>query len=183
MKLIVGLGNPGEKYQKSRHNLGFLALDTIASKLRVRSSWFMDKRFKSKILKIKQLRTMNDELTLVKPATFVNNSGTAVKKIVKFFKIATVDILIIRDDIDLPEGKIRGPKAETGSGGHLGVESIQQSLRTNSFYQLKIGVGRPFENIDPADFVLQKVTDYQWENFENLIEKEVIGKVQSWIDG
>ena len=182
MKLIIGLGNPGEKYRQTRHNLGFLAIDALASKFGVSSSWFIDKKFKSQILKINELSTKNYELMLVKPQTFVNHSGQTVKKIVNFYKIEPVDILVIRDDIDLARYKIRGPKTETGSGGHLGIESIRQNLGTESFYQLKIGVGRPPHNLDPSDFVLQRTTDEEWKNFRDIAKKAVVTKVQNWIN-
>lgn len=177
MKLIVGLGNPGAKYKKSRHNLGFLALEKLANELAVKK-WKTNTKLDSLLIKVPNL-----DVLLVKPATFVNNSGEAVKKLVDFYKIKPKEILVIRDDIDLPAGKIRGPKTQTGSGGHLGVESIIENLKTRSFYQLKIGISRPPANFDPADFVLQKTADKQWENFKNLIEKEVVAKVQNWIDG
>lgn len=177
MKLIVGLGNPGEKYQKTRHNLGFLALELIAKLLTTNAKWRDDSKFKALVVKLSAL-----DLILVKPQTFVNKAGVAVKKIFDFYNIKPEKILIMRDDIDLAEGKIRGPKTKTGAGGHLGIESIIQNLRSNNFYQLKIGVGRPPENLAPANFVLQKVTDKEWQDFKNLIEKKVVKKVQSWVD-
>lgn len=184
MKLIVGLGNPGSKYQKTRHNLGFLALEELAEKLKITAKWKTDKKFNSLLInnggKASLLRSA--KFILAKPQIFVNNSGEAVKKIVNFYEIEPENILIIRDDIDLPEGKIRGPKTETGSGGHLGIESIRQSLGIESFYQLKIGVGRPPENLPPADFVLQRATAKEWKNFENIAKKEVVAKVQNWIN-
>lgn len=174
----MGFGNPDDKYVQTRHNLGFLVLEQLAQRLKTNAKWKEDKIFKALVIKLSALSVI-----LVKPQTYVNNSGEAVGKIAQFYKIKPKDILIIRDDIDLPEGKIRGPKSQTGSGGHLGTESIIENLGSNNFYQLKIGVGRPKNKIDPTDFVLQKVTDYQWGNFENLIEKEVIVKIQNWLHG
>ncbi len=179
MKLIVGLGNPGRKYAKTRHNLGFLVVEIIANSLPSqefgrKNEWRIDKKFLSAVVRM-------PSAILVKPQTFVNNSGEAVKKIVKFYKIAPINILVIRDDIDLPEGKIRGPKSETGSGGHLGVESIITNLGTNSFYQLKIGVGRGRDS-DPADFVLEKVDNKNWQYFEKLIKGEVVNRLKGWLN-
>lgn len=178
MKLIVGLGNAGAQYVRTRHNLGFLVLEQLAQRLTTNARWQEDKKFKALVIKLSALG-----LILVKPQTFVNNSGEAIGKIAQFYKIEPANILIIRDDIDLPEGKLRGPKAVTGSGGHLGAESIIENLGSNNFYQLKIGVGRPPEDVDPADFVLQKVPEKVWQNFKNLIVREVVAKVQDWING
>ena len=177
MKLIVGLGNPGKKYSKTRHNLGFLAIDLLASNFRLAASSFkFEKKIKSEVLKI------NNKVILVKPQTFVNNSGATVKKLADFYKVKPENILIIRDDIDLPKGKIRGPKNLTGSGGHQGIESIVKNLGSESFYQLKIGVGRPPENRDPADFVLEKVGNQKWKEFTNFLKTELVKKVKNWLN-
>ena len=175
MKIIVGLGNPGKKYEKTRHNLGFLALDLLAKK----GGWRQNRKFQSAIC-------YTPSAILAKPQTFVNQTGAAVKKIVSFYKLRPGDVLIIRDDIDLPEGKIKGPYNETGSGGHCGIESIKEALDSDKFYQLKIGVGRPPEGLEPDQWVLKKMTDREWKYFSNLLQtfKEggVVREVENWIN-
>lgn len=177
MKLIVGLGNPGKKYQRTRHNLGFLAIEHLARRLSTNAKWQRRTKLKASVVELSTL-----SVVLAKPQTFVNSSGEAIAKIVDFYKLAPSNILIIRDDIDLAEGKVRGPKAETGSGGHLGIESIRQGLASDKFYQLKIGVGRPPENRDPADFVLEKVGNQKWKEFTNLFKTELVKKVKNWLN-
>jgi len=177
MRLVVGLGNPGKKYQKTRHNLGFLALDLLVKE----GNWRQNRKFQSTTC-----RTLST--LFVKPQTFVNQSGIAVKKIVDFYRLVPEDILVIRDDIDLPEGKIRGPYNETSSGGHLGIESIRKALGSDKFYQLKIGVGRPPEGLEADQWVLKKMTGREWLGFSNLLQTYkgaqggIAKKLENWIN-
>jgi len=180
MKLIVGLGNPGEKYEKTRHNLGFLALELIAQRLMTNAIWQEEKKFQALVLRSSALDVM-----LIKPQTFVNQSGVAVKKLVDFYKLKPEDVLVVRDDIDLFEGKIKGPYNKTGSGGHRGVESIIKALGSERFYQLKIGVGRPPEGQEAEQWVLKKMTIGEWLYFSNLLQTSKGGitkKLENWIN-
>jgi PTH1 family peptidyl-tRNA hydrolase len=189
VKLIVGLGNPGEKYTRTRHNLGFLVLNVLASSFqRSAPGWKYSRKFKSEILKINYtLDASNYTLVLAKPRTFVNQSGIAVKKIVDFYKIRPEDVLVIRDDIDLPEGKIKGPYNETGSGGHRGIESVKSELGSDKFYQLKIGVGRPPKGQEADQWVLEKMTEHKWQEFFNLLKTYkgrkggIVEEIEDWI--
>lgn len=131
MKLIVGLGNPGEKYVGIRHNLGFIVVDELVKKFNGR--WEDDKKTKSIILKV-------DNLILAKPQTYMNNSGQAVKLLADYYKIAPVDIIIIHDDLDLLLGKIK-VRAGGAAGGHHGVESILFSLKSDQFTRVRVGIG------------------------------------------
>lgn len=139
MKLIVGLGNPGERYKNSRHNVGFLVVEALARKLlpAQRSVWKKSHRVACHVLRIP-----DKDLLLVKPQTMMNASGEAVKKIAAKYQISDMDIFVIHDDLDLPLGKIKIVKAR-GCAGHHGVESIIQSLGTTNFCRLRLGVGRP----------------------------------------
>ena len=139
MKLIVGLGNPGDKYVGVRHNLGFMVLDAWVKKLGVSSSWLLDKKFKSEIIHY-QLPTSNSQLILVKPLTFMNNSGLAVSALMNYFKIAPEDVIIVYDELDLPLGKIK-VRAGGAAAGHHGVESIIESLGTDKFIRVRLGIG------------------------------------------
>lgn len=179
MRLIVGLGNPGSEYAKTRHNLGFLAIDTALGELG-KARWQDKKAWKALVCKIK-------DMIFVKPQTFVNSSGVAVKKIVDFYKLTPSKILVIRDDIDLSKGKIRGPKSKTGSGGNRGIESIQQSLNSDEIYQLKIGVGRPPAGIEPTDWVLQEMNERELNDYFNILrtyrgkEGGIAETIEDWV--
>ncbi|MBU3957422.1 aminoacyl-tRNA hydrolase [Patescibacteria group bacterium] len=190
MKLIVGLGNPGKKYQNSRHNLGFEVVDALAHKLLVHSSrqgrgspraaWFMDKKFKSEILEINKLPTTNSKLLLALPATYMNNSGLAVKLLVDFYKIPLSDLIIIHDDLDLNLGKIKIRQGGSGAGHH-GVESIIKSLEGDEFIRVKLGIATPSlqsserggQAVDVDRFVLKKFMPSERSRVRRMI-KEVV---------
>ena len=136
MKLIVGLGNPGEKYASTRHNIGFMVVDQVVKDLvSVNKTWSEQKDIKAAVFK-------TEELVCVKPLTFMNASGYAVKKLVDLYKIALGDIWVVHDDIDLPLGKIR-IRIGGGSAGHHGIESIMRTLgNQDGFVRFRLGVGR-----------------------------------------
>jgi len=143
MKVIVGLGNPGEKYAKTRHNLGFVVLDQLLEKLEPHDKTFWDDNheLKAHIKKIK-LKTENpkgEELLLVKPATFMNNSGFAVVKVLNYFKVKPEDMYLIHDELDLPFGKIR-VRFGGGAGGHHGLESVVEHVG-DKFLRIRLGIG------------------------------------------
>lgn len=158
MYLIVGLGNPGEKYQKTRHNLGFEVVDVLAHQLMVDSVWLMDKKFKSQILKINEPSTNNYSLFLVKPETYMNNSGLAVRLLADYYKIPPENIVIIHDDLDILLGKIKVRKGGSGAG-HRGVESVIKSLGTDNFIRVRVGIGPTEEHMmDAEEFVVSAFT-------------------------
>lgn len=132
MKLIVGLGNPGDKYTKVRHNLGFMALDALHKKMGG-EQWSLEEKFKAETLKM-------GDLILVKPTTFMNNSGMAVSALSKYFKINPEGVIIIHDDLDLPLGKIK-VRIGGAAAGHHGVESIIKDLGTDQFIRVRLGIG------------------------------------------
>jgi len=140
VKLVVGLGNPGEKYAKVRHNLGFMVVDELVKQLGVQSSWFVDKKFKSEIIKVNQLPTTNSELILVKPQAYMNNSGLAVKLLTTYYKLPTTNLIVIHDELDLPLGKIK-VRIGGAAAGHHGVESIIAALNTDKFIRIRLGIG------------------------------------------
>lgn len=132
MKLIIGLGNPGEKYTHTRHNLGFRVVEEVAKKLEVRS-WKLEKKFMAEIV-------VTVDIILAKPQTFMNNSGSAVKALVDYYKVALEDVVVIHDELDLPLGRI---KVRTGgsAAGHHGVESIIAALGDDKFTRVRLGIG------------------------------------------
>lgn len=164
MKLIVGLGNPGPKYSKNRHNLGFLLLDSIASKWGC--SWKLEDRFKSEF--VKHRLDSGEFVILAKPQTFMNLSGEAVVLIKNYFKIELDDIFVIHDDLDLSFAEIKKQR-NRGSAGHNGVQNIIDLLGTSDFWRLRFGVGRP-ENlqIKSEDWVLADFSNEELEKIHSL---------------
>ncbi len=142
MKLIVGLGNPDEKYLKTRHNLGFACLDKLLEDLKRldKTFWEHKKDLKSLISKYESLFGM--QVILAKPTTFMNNSGLAVKLLLSKYNLNSLDLIVVHDDVDLPLGKIR-VRLGGAAGGHKGVMSIIENLKTDQFLRIRLGIGRP----------------------------------------
>jgi PTH1 family peptidyl-tRNA hydrolase len=136
VKLIVGLGNPGLRYARTRHNAGFDAVDIAAT----RQQWVWDTRRSRALLASGTVD--ENKVVLAKPQTYMNESGIAVSELVRFYKIDRADLLVICDDLDLPLGRIR-LRPDGSAGGQHGLESIISYLGTNAFARIKIGVGRP----------------------------------------
>lgn len=163
MKIIAGLGNPGEKYKDTRHNLGFLIVEKLREYFLKKnitfSDFFFEKKFKAKIA---QGKIKNETVFLVMPQTFMNNSGEAIVNLCQFYKLnPQKDILIIYDDIDLPLGKIR-TKGKS-AGGHHGMESIINYLGTQEIKRIRAGIliGSKKEIKDVSKFVLGKFTRHE----------------------
>ena len=147
MKILVGLGNPGTSYQWTRHNIGFQVVDRVAEENQIS---ICHKRFNAELRKG---RVRLEDVLLVKPLTFMNLSGQAVRKVIDFYKGGIEDLVVIHDDLDLALGALR-IKRRGGDGGHQGIRSIIDSLGRNDFLRLKVGIGRPPPGMDPADYVL-----------------------------
>lgn len=141
MKLIVGLGNPGEKYENTRHNIGFLTLDHLLKKFEPlkESEWENSKKTKSLLKKLDIKKT---PALLAKPQTYMNNSGMAVSLLLEYYKIKPEDLIIIQDDLDLPLGKLQ-VRFGGGTAGHNGLESIIASIATDKFTRIRMGIGKP----------------------------------------
>ena len=148
MKLIVGLGNPGAEYRDTRHNVGFKVADALAERWRVAGEW----REKFDALQVKTA-VGSEHVILAKPLTFMNLSGHAVAALAGFYKIEPADIFIVTDDVALPMGRLRA-RREGGAGGHNGLKSLIQSLATQAFPRMRVGVGRGDLRRDLADHVL-----------------------------
>jgi PTH1 family peptidyl-tRNA hydrolase len=163
MRLMVGLGNPGPEYAKTRHNVGFQVADELARR------WGLEfRRGKWKSL-VAAGSAHGQSVVLLKPQTFMNDSGQAVGGAAQFYKAEPADVLVVYDDIDLPLGKLR--LREQGShGGHNGVRSIIQHLHSMAFPRLKVGVGRPARG-DPADHVLTGFRKHELPIVEELIPR------------
>ena len=172
MKIIVGLGNPGERYVKTRHNFGFMVIDRFAWHLEIECR---QKKFQSFFCK-KAIDA--EEIILLKPQTFMNMSGGAVKEALAFYKCALHNLMVVCDDLDLPLGKIR-VKRNGGSGGHRGLESIAFSLGDSGFSRLRIGIGRPPAG-DSSNYVLSPFSGEEESAVHEATEKGC-SVLKSWI--
>lgn len=148
MKMLVGLGNPGKEYSFTRHNAGFIVIDLLCQKLKVNLD---SEKFKALYLKTK---INNEDLLIVKPLTYMNNSGIAVSELSNYYKISHQDIIVIHDDLDLPVGKLR-LRPQGSSGGQKGMGSIINHLGTSEIKRIRLGIGKP-QFMSVADYVLGK---------------------------
>jgi len=154
MKLIIGLGNPGKKYQHTWHNVGFLTIDALAENLEL-SKFKKSLKFQAEIAEAK---FDEEKIILAKPTTFMNLSGKSVKSLMSFYKLSAKDLIVIQDDLDLPLGKMRIVQ-KSSAGGHNGIKSIIEILKTDDFCRIKIGVaGEKKPLMDAADYVLINFT-------------------------
>ncbi len=151
MFLIVGLGNPGDKYRQTRHNVGFHAVDLLAEELGVS---FAESKWKAKLCKG---TIAGQGVVLVKPQTFMNLSGEAVEPIAAYYRIEQENIVVVHDDLDLDCGRIK-LCVNRGAGGHNGIRSISQRLGGTSFNRIKIGIGRPPQAMPVERYVLARFT-------------------------
>ena len=161
MKLIVGLGNPGREYLNTRHNVGFMALDRLA---KVYNFSFHDVGIYRRASSI----INGEKVYFIKPLTYMNNSGEAVKAVADYFKIDVSDILIIHDDLDLPVGTYK-IKQKGSSGGHNGLKSIEEKLGTQEYKRIKIGISKN-KNIETVDYVLGKFTPIEREALNKALD-------------
>ncbi len=148
IRLVVGLGNPGDKYASTRHNAGFHWLDQLADSLHV--PFRLETKFQGLCTRIEQ---DGGELWLLKPQTYMNASGLSVSAMCRFYKIVPEQILVVHDELDLPPGTIK-LKLGGGAGGHNGLKSIVAQLSSQSFWRLRIGVGHPGNRHMVVDYVL-----------------------------
>lgn len=146
--LIAGLGNPGRNYEHNRHNVGFMLINRLASKL---GATFGTVEAKSLVAKSLYL---GERVILIKPQTYMNNSGSAVISLVHFYKVQLDNLLVAYDDVDLPLGTLR-LRPSGGSAGQKGMQSIMERLGTEEFPRLRIGTGRPPGKMEASDYVLQ----------------------------
>lgn len=173
MKLIVGLGNPGEKYKNTRHNLGFEILEEFRRKNNL-EDWNNESKFKAQIIKL------GDDLILARPQTFMNESGWAVSAIANFFKILPADVVVIHDDLDLPLGKIKVRMGGSGAGHH-GIESVIKGLGTDQFIRVRLGIGNEKSHSDEHKRLSFHAEGFVLEKFESKEKSEVKSMVKQGI--
>ena len=179
MQLIVGLGNPGEKYQYTRHNIGYMAIENIIS---AQQDYKIKKKFNSVIYE-----TMLDKnrIILVKPETYMNNSGDAVFQIANFYKIDSKNIFILHDELDIPFGKIR-IKTGGGNAGHNGLKSISNKI-DNNYIRVRLGIGHPGNKEGVNSHVMGNFTGSEKEKLNQILNyltnnmNEILNKKESFI--
>lgn len=162
MKAILGLGNPGTQYSDNRHNAGALFIDALAERelIKVKKSGFFSLYGIGRI--------GETESILVKPQTYMNLSGGAAMAIMNYYSLVPSDLIIVHDDLDIPLGKVK-TKIGGGDGGHNGLRSIVSSLKSKEFHRIRIGIGRPPQGMDSADYVLSRFNKSELNELQGSI--------------
>ena len=172
MRLLVGLGNPGSKYERTRHNVGFRVAEEAARKLSVS----LDEQRWDSILGKK------GDVAMILPQTYMNASGESVGHAARFWKVAPVELVVAHDDMDLEFGRIQ-VKVGGGDGGHNGLKSLRQHLGTPDFVRVRFGVGRPPPQWDGADWVLAKFSPEEEEQLQSLVPQAADAAVAALLEG
>jgi len=174
MHLIVGLGNPGADYAKTRHNAGFLLVEKLAQKWK--SGWTNERKFQARVARAE---CGGKKVLLAEPQTFMNLSGESVGALVQFYQLPLEKILVVVDDADLPLGEIR-LRPSGGSGGHHGLESVAQHLGAKTYARLRIGIGRKNEARQITGHVLGKFSAEENARLEKVLERAA-GQLECWL--
>jgi PTH1 family peptidyl-tRNA hydrolase len=164
VKLIVGLGNPGNTYERTRHNVGFLVIDRIAAQNRI----VIDRRFCRAAIGEGMLE--GEKVVLAKPQTYVNRSGATVADLIRKYEIGTSDLVVINDDLDLPFGRIR-IRPSGSAGGHRGLLSIMQNLGDAPFQRIRVGIGRPPQGREAVEYVLGAFDASETERLAEVVQR------------
>ena len=175
MKLIVGLGNPGGEYESTRHNIGFMVVEKLARELATTVvTWKEEDERKALVARV-------GDVILVKPLTFMNNSGLAVSAFIHFYKLSAEDLWVVHDDIDLPLGKIR-IRESGGTGGHHGIESIIAAIKTDKFVRFRIGIGRGRDR-NIIRYVLSRFSRHEAGDLKHLVKNGTEAVQTALLDG
>ena len=178
MKLVVGLGNPGKQYEKTKHNIGFMVIDAIADSV-PHTPWREEQR-----AEVCNITVDGEKVLLVKPQTFMNLSGESVGPLMRYYKIDPSDVYCIYDDMDLPIGKLR-IRPNGSSGGHNGIKSLISHIGTENFPRFRVGIGRPLPQWTVIDHVLAPFSEESQEKVQKGIKdtvKAVLGTLEVGID-
>ncbi len=171
--LIVGLGNPGQEYVGTRHNVGFDVIDRLSSE------WKIDLNKSSYESLWGKGRWEGKDVILQKPQTFMNLSGRSVSPLMSFFKLMPGRLLVVHDDLDLTMGRVK-PGYDSRAAGHRGIASIIELLGTQGFHRLKLGIGRPTEKGSVSDFVLSRFEKSEKESLEMMLA-QAVSEAQGWL--
>lgn len=176
MRIIVGLGNPGKKYEKTRHNIGASVVESFGELV---SAAFRSTSLEARLANV---AVFEGPVLLVLPMTFMNNSGLAVRKVIDYYKTEASSLLLVHDDLDLELGQIKFSQSSS-SGGHRGVESVIESIGSNDFGRLRLGIGRPAPEEDVVEFVLNPFLKEDSEKVKVLEEKGIEGLRRYLVSG
>lgn len=163
--LVVGLGNPGPEYERTRHNVGFLVADSLAE--RIGGRFTVHKKSGTDLL---QARLDGRQVLIAKPRSYMNLSGRPVAGLARFFSVPPTEVIVVHDELDLPFGAVR-LKRGGGEGGHNGLRSISGALTTKDYLRTRIGIGRPPGRQDPADFVLKPFASAERKELPVVVEQ------------
>ncbi len=172
-RVIVGLGNPGREYARTRHNAGFHIVDLLAERHGLKFTKMMNRS----IVAVGQIE--GAKVVLAKPQTYMNDSGSSVGPIVKFYKAELPDVLVIYDELDIPLAQLR-MRPFGGTGGHNGMRSITERLGSQDFPRIRVGIGRPPGRMDPKDYVLQPFNAPELELMAEAYDRAVKG-IELWL--
>lgn len=175
LHLIVGLGNPGADYERTRHNAGFLVVERLAERWKTR--WTEESKFSASLAKA---QVGEQQIILCRPLTYMNLSGEAVAKVSKFYQIPISRIVVVVDDADLPFGQLR-LRADGSSGGHHGLDSIEQHLGSRQYARQRVGIGRQTGGARQiAGYVLGRFSSAEWPDVEKVLERAA-GQIECWL--
>ena len=161
-RMVVGLGNPGPEYERTRHNAGFLTVSLLGERLGA-SYWKDEHGARTAVVRFGE-----EDLLLAMPQTFMNKSGRSLRRLLDAYDTPLQDMVVVHDDIDLPEGTVRA-KSGGGHGGHNGLRSLVDDLGSGDFLRVRVGVGRPPGRQDPADYVLEPLGRRGFELIESVV--------------
>ncbi len=167
IRLIVGLGNPGREYERTRHNAGFWWVDAIAD--RKRASWKKESKFSGWVTRIEE---GGRDFWMLKPSTYMNESGRSVAAFLRFYRIEPGEMLVVHDELDLPPGVVKLKKGG-GTGGHNGLTDVVEHLSTKDFWRLRIGIGHPGHKDLVADYVLDKARRAEQDAIDPAFERSL----------
>ena len=167
IRVIVGLGNPGKEYERTRHNAGYWWVDAIAEAKR--AAWKRETKFSGWTTRIEE---GGRDFWLLKPATYMNESGRSVAALLRFYRIEPANMLVVHDELDLPPGTVKLKKGG-GTGGHNGLTDIVEALDTKEFWRLRIGIGHPGHKDLVADYVLDKARRAEQEAIDPAFERSL----------
>lgn len=174
MKLVVGLGNPGEKYKQTRHNIGFFVIDRLSER------WGIPVQKKKWQALVGEGHRSGEKVVLMKPETYMNRSGAAVRPALDFYRMGVEDVVVIYDDLDLPVGQLR-LRTKGSSGGHNGVKSVIDHLGTEQFKRIRIGIGRVDSPQSVTEYVLSPFSTHEKEAVAKAVDAAA-GAVDSWLE-
>jgi peptidyl-tRNA hydrolase, PTH1 family len=166
--LVVGLGNPGERYARTRHNAGAMVADVLAE--RMGASWRTDRSRRNQVVDGRLGRPPQSRVVVARPRSFMNESGGPVAALLSYYKVPLHRLIVVHDELDLPSTVLR-VKTDGGDGGHNGVRAVRTSIGSGDFIRVRVGIGRPTGRQDPADYVLSDFSRAERTELPGLLDR------------